>query len=158
MAYVYEPYPKWLYFEGGRKAIVKDAAAHKLEAAKAGGRCWESPADVPQDAPAAAPVAPPPAAAPVPVKVNEVVAGIAHEASIAIGKFYSAPAKLVIERISMTDSVDDLREIASIEGNRPQGARKTVMEAVAKQIAYVIEQSVRRDEAAADDDSPSTIP
>jgi DMSO/TMAO reductase YedYZ molybdopterin-dependent catalytic subunit len=125
----HERYPKWVYTRTG-KVLVANAAGHKLA-----GECWESPADVPVEAPVETPAPSQPTPPPAPVLHGEMVAAIATESDRVIGRFHAAPARLVIERVSGVDSIDELREISAIEGNRPQGARKTVMAAVSERIA-----------------------
>ena len=66
------------------------------------------------------------------------MATIADNADDKLKKFYQAPAKVVVDNVIVMDTEDDLRELREIEENRPGGARRTVLRAVADRLAMLV--------------------
>ena len=118
-------YPKFLYASGGRAKVVKTPEEHFA----CGEEWYESPAFIPTAESAA-----PPASE---YRVPEQVTVIAESADAKLKKFYAAPAKVVIDNVVSLDDEDDLRELRDIEENRPGGARRTVLRAVADRLAML---------------------
>jgi hypothetical protein len=131
-------YPKYIYGAKGSDGKHAVRLVHEIDEHRAlGGGWYESPADVP-DVPEA------PGAPVVTGGVVGSVAEIANEAARAVEGFYAAPAKIVTSRIAAFETVEEVDEIAGIEANRPGGARKAVLNAIA----------VRRAELSAPVDDP----
>lgn len=126
-------YPKWLYASGGRSCIVNSFEEHLK---KNIGKEWhESPSAVPasSEAPAAPAAAADAAPASVPVvapAVPPALAAAVSEAEAKLTKFYTMPAKLVVDQIYKMESLADLMDVRKTEENRPGGARVTVLRAV----------------------------
>lgn len=124
---MHHEYPKWIFHESGASKIVGTIDAHRT----AGPGWHESPADIKPHVVITPPAEPTPA-------LSESMVGIADEAAETMRQFYAAPAKLVVDQVMKMDNKDDLDEVRVLEENRPGGPRKTVLTAVATQLAKTV--------------------
>lgn len=139
-------YPKWIYSITGASKLVQNSGQHTA----AGSDWYESPAVAAlavsaAEAPAPpAPVAAVPAAPvadidqPMPVAVEMAVTDDAptevDSEQDKLDRFYASSAKVIVDHVRTMDTVADLDELRDLEERRPDGARRTVLTAIAARI------------------------
>lgn len=130
MAYVHEPYPKWLHAPGGRTRIVNSFE----EQQKAGPEWVESVLDLPKAAatPEPSPEAP---------QASKTIASLAAGADAVLKRFYSVPSRTITDQVMQLQELDEVREVRDMEELRPGGPRKAVLQAVLARLEQLMATS-----------------
>lgn len=128
-----QEFPKWIYGAGGVSRLVASPKEMNLF-----GEGWyETPADCAEAV--LAPVAPEAPVAPPTTQPPEVPADVPPDP---ISAYYQANASDICGRVGEEAAPGELVALRSLEENRPGGARRKVLRAIADRLASLVVREV----------------